>query len=89
MFFDNQKNFSFFVIYFKIGGFFVKKLQKVLYYISIVPIVLDCVKSCIKGIVKGVNDVKKEAQDEWFAEQNAKFAQSFRNPVSDLENVKK
>ncbi len=67
----------------------MKKLQKVLYWITVVPVVTDCVVGCIKGIIKGVNDVKKQAQLEWESEQNAKFSASFKNPVTDLENTKK
>lgn len=67
----------------------MSKLKKVLYYISIVPVVTDVIIGAIKGIIKGVNDVKKQAQDEWDFEQQSKFMASFKNPVSNLEDTKK
>lgn len=67
----------------------MKKLQKVLYWITVVPVITDCVVGCIKGIIKGVNDVKQQAQNEWEFEQRSKFMASFQNPVSNMESVKK
>lgn len=67
----------------------MKKLKKVLYWITVVPVITDCVVGCIKGIIKGVNDVKKQAQLEWESEQNAKFVASFKSPVSDVNVIKK
>lgn len=67
----------------------MKKLQRVLYYLTVVPVVVDAVVGAIKGIVKGINDVKQKAQLEWDTEQKSKFMASFKNPVSDLENLKK
>lgn len=65
------------------------KLKKVLYYVSIIPVFTDVVVGAIKGIIKGVNDVKQKAQLEWDLEQHSKFAASFKNPVSNLEDTKK
>lgn len=67
----------------------MKKLQKLLYWISVVPPICDGIIGIVKGVVKGINDAKKNAQLEWDNEQNNKFIASFKNPVSNLENVKK
>lgn len=67
----------------------MEKLKRLLYYISVVPVIADVVCGAIKGIIKGVNDVKQKAQAEWDLEQKSKFLASFKNPVSDIENLKK
>lgn len=69
----------------------MQKLKKILYVVSIVPVVADVIIGAIKGIVKGVNDVKLKAQQEWDLEQAELFRSSFKNPVlaTKEENIKK
>lgn len=55
------------------------KTNKVLYWCSIIPPLIDAVVGLIKGCVKGYYDAKYQAMCEWNEEQQKKFMESFKD----------
>ena len=42
----------------------MRKVKAVLYWLSVVPVVIDLVKGAISGVKKGLEDIRKKADDE-------------------------
>lgn len=57
----------------------MSKTNKVLYWCSIIPPLIDAVVGLIKGCVKGYYDAKYQAMCEWNEEQQKKFVDSFKD----------
>jgi len=48
----------------------MKKIKLVLYWISVIPVIIDCVKGAIVGVKKGLADLKDERQQRAFDKSN-------------------
>lgn len=48
----------------------MKKIKLILYWVSVVPVIIDLVKGAINGVNKGLQDIKEQEQQALWLKVN-------------------